>query len=222
MKWESLPAEWGLNDPRKRAHREMGAIGFACGEGVHIGAGEVYFVCTSGGAIKSGQIMRYDPDPADGQRGTLQLFLESVDPRSFNFGDNLTVAPNGHLIVCEDPYFGGEGNFALREVADVFGTPAPCRLRGSHSGRRRLPDRPAPRRQRTRRSVLLAGRRNALRQPLPSGAHLRDKRSLEIRNRPGLEALSGTGGVKDGAARTRRRFLPRHLKNRKERRLKKL
>lgn len=130
VKWETLPAGWGLNDPRKRARREMGAIRFACGEGIHLGASEVYFVCTSGGRMKSGQIMRYDPDPTDPQRGTLQLFLESVDPRAFNFGDNLTVAPNGHLIVCEDPYFGGEGNFALREIGGLFGSPAPCYLRG--------------------------------------------------------------------------------------------
>jgi secreted PhoX family phosphatase len=130
VKWEALPAAWGLDDPRKRARREMGAIRFACGEGIHLGSSEVYFVCTSGGRMKSGQIMRYDPHPTDPQRGTLQLFLESVDPRAFNFGDNLTVAPNGHLIVCEDPYFGGEGNFAMREVAGFFGAPAPCYLRG--------------------------------------------------------------------------------------------
>ena len=130
VKWQTLPSAWGLDDPRKRAHRELGAIRFACGEGIHVGVREVYFVCTSGGAMKSGQIMRYDPDPTDAQRGTLQLFLESVDPRAFNFGDNLTVAPNGHLIVCEDPYFGGEGNFALREIGELFGSPAPCYLRG--------------------------------------------------------------------------------------------
>lgn len=130
VKWETLPDAWGLDDPRKRAHREMDAIRFACGEGIYPGSSEVYFVCTSGGRMKSGQIMRYVPHPTDAQRGSLQLFLESVDPRVFNFGDNLTVAPNGHLFVCEDPYFGGEGNFAMREVADIFGTPAPCYLRG--------------------------------------------------------------------------------------------
>src|SRR5690606_10061511 len=31
-------------------------------------------------------------------------FVESDDITRFNFGDNLTVAPNGHLIVCEDQY----------------------------------------------------------------------------------------------------------------------
>ena len=130
VRWETLPPAWGLDDPRKRARRELGAIGFACAEGIHLGAREVYFVCTSGGRMKSGQIMRFDSDPADPGLGTLRLFLESVDPRAFNFGDNLAVAPNGHLIVCEDPYFGGEGNYALREVAGIFGSPAPAYLRG--------------------------------------------------------------------------------------------
>jgi len=36
--------------------------------------------------------------------GRLQVFVESDDITRFNFGDNLTVAPNGHLIVCEDQY----------------------------------------------------------------------------------------------------------------------
>jgi secreted PhoX family phosphatase len=32
------------------------------------------------------------------------MFVESRDAATFNYGDNLTVAPNGHLIVCEDQY----------------------------------------------------------------------------------------------------------------------
>jgi secreted PhoX family phosphatase len=34
----------------------------------------------------------------------VELFFESESIEQFNFGDNLTVAPNGHLIVCEDQY----------------------------------------------------------------------------------------------------------------------
>ena len=36
--------------------------------------------------------------------GRLQIFVESTEPSMLNFGDNLTVAPNGHLIICEDQY----------------------------------------------------------------------------------------------------------------------
>lgn len=40
----------------------------------------------------------------DGTQDKLQLFLESQDINLYNFGDNLTVCPNGHLLVCEDQY----------------------------------------------------------------------------------------------------------------------
>ncbi len=88
------------DDLRIRGHAD-GAVIFARGEGIHWGDNELYFCCTSGGAAKLGQIMRYQPD-SDG--GKLQLFLESTDPSLFNFGDNLTVGPNNHLFVCEDQY----------------------------------------------------------------------------------------------------------------------
>lgn len=97
------------DDLRLRGHARGAAI-FARGEGIHWGDGELYFTCTSGGTAKLGQIMRYVPSAEEGQPGEteapgkLQLFLESDDPKNFNYGDNLTVAPNGHLIVCEDQY----------------------------------------------------------------------------------------------------------------------
>ena len=52
--------------------------------------------------------MRYQPKTAkasiEHQGGRIQLFLESVDANQYNFGDNLTVTPQGHLLVCEDQY----------------------------------------------------------------------------------------------------------------------
>lgn len=97
------------DDLRIRGQAKGAAI-FARGEGIHWGDNELYFCCTSGGRAEFGQIMRYVPSAFEGTRkesdepGQLQLFLESTDPNSFNFGDNLTVAPNGHLLVCEDQY----------------------------------------------------------------------------------------------------------------------
>lgn len=99
---------------RQRGHRK-GATLFARGEGVHFGRdsdgrGELFFCCTSGGAAKLGQVMRYRPSRFEGQPGErgepgeVALFVESSDAATFNYGDNLTVAPNGHLIVCEDQY----------------------------------------------------------------------------------------------------------------------
>ncbi|MEQ8310812.1 MAG: DUF839 domain-containing protein [Sphingopyxis sp.] len=109
-RWIDLDdVESPVDDLRHRGAK-MGAAVFARGEGIHWGEGELYFTCTSGGAVKQGQIMRYRPslhEGTDRERavpGRLQLFLESTDPAHYSFGDNLTVAPNGHLIVCEDQY----------------------------------------------------------------------------------------------------------------------
>lgn len=95
------------DDLRKRGAR-AGATVFARGEGIHGGDGEIYFTCTSGGPARRGQIMRYRPSPVEGkaaevaQPGQLQLFVETTDPAHFSFGDNLSIAPNGDLMVCED------------------------------------------------------------------------------------------------------------------------
>jgi secreted PhoX family phosphatase len=90
------------DDLRNRGAAD-GALLFARGEGIHMGEGELYFCCTSGGGAKLGQIFRLVPG-RNGEADRLQLFFESTSPDQFNYGDNLTVAPNGHLIVCEDQY----------------------------------------------------------------------------------------------------------------------
>ncbi len=97
------------DDLRKRGHKAGAAI-FARGEGVIWDGDQLYFASTSGGKAKYGQIFRYTPNPLDDGRdaavpsGTLSLFLESNDPAFYNYGDNLCVMPNGHLMVCEDQY----------------------------------------------------------------------------------------------------------------------
>lgn len=112
-----LDAEWiDLSNPespeddlRERGYKDGAAV-FARGEGIHWGDNELYFCCTNGGAKQLGQIMRYQPSLHEGKNGEnatsgrLQLFLESGDPSLYNFGDNLTVTPKGHLLVCEDQY----------------------------------------------------------------------------------------------------------------------
>lgn len=90
-----------LDDLRLRG-AAAGATLFARGEGIHMGRDELYFCCSSGGAARVGQVFRLDLQAAKAER--VQLFFESTSADQFNFGDNLTVAPNGHLIVCEDQY----------------------------------------------------------------------------------------------------------------------
>lgn len=102
VRWIALDnVEAPADDLRKRG-AAGGATLFARGEGIHMGEGELYFTCTSGGAAKLGQIFRLRPQAEGPDR--LQLFYESTDIEQFNYGDNLTVAPSGHLVVCEDAY----------------------------------------------------------------------------------------------------------------------
>jgi hypothetical protein len=95
------------DDLRMRGHAQGAAV-FARGEGAWFGRDEVYFACTNGGPIRCGQIFRYRPAAGEGRddesdaRGTLELFVESDHQRLLKNCDNLTVAPWGDLIVCED------------------------------------------------------------------------------------------------------------------------
>jgi secreted PhoX family phosphatase len=131
----------GRDDLRIRGHA-LGATRFANGEGLHFGRNEFgqsefFFCCTSGGAIKRGQIMRYVPSRWEGRGhveessapGTLELFVESTDPAELNYGDNLTVAPNGHLIVCEDAYVDYDQTLLPREYMPL-GLTTGCYIRG--------------------------------------------------------------------------------------------
>jgi len=108
--WIDLDAVDSPHDDLRLRGAKAGAALFARGEGIWFGQGEFYFCCTSGGKAGLGQIMRYRPSAAEGAAGEkdapgrLQIFVESQDKAMFNYGDNLTVGPNGHLIVCEDQY----------------------------------------------------------------------------------------------------------------------
>ncbi len=90
------------DDLRKRA-AARGAALVARGEGLHMGENAVFACATSGGARKLGQILKLTPGLA-GAPDTVELFFESESEAQFNYGDNLTVAPSGHLFVCEDQY----------------------------------------------------------------------------------------------------------------------
>lgn len=108
--WIDLEDTDSPNDDLRIRGYQSGAVIFARGEGINWGDGELYFCCSTGGAEKVGQVMRYVPSKDEGtdaeknNPGKLQLFFESSDIASFGLGDNIVVAPNGHLIVCEDHY----------------------------------------------------------------------------------------------------------------------
>ena len=108
--WIDLDNPESPDDDLRLQGYNAGAALFARGEGMYWGNNELYFCCTNGGAKNLGQIMRYVPSLSEGRPlekdnpGKLSLFVESDNKQSLNYADNITVAPNGHLIVCEDQY----------------------------------------------------------------------------------------------------------------------
>ncbi|MEN1679905.1 MAG: alkaline phosphatase PhoX [Planctomycetota bacterium] len=104
---ETMRVRWiDLDDPespgddlRYRAF-DAGAARFARGEGIWWTGDDAVFACTSGGVAKIGQLWRYTPGGDD--EGTLELFIEPNDTNLIHNADNLTAAPWGDLVVCED------------------------------------------------------------------------------------------------------------------------
>ncbi len=115
VKQEALSVHWidldGVEAPeddlRYRGY-EQGAARFARGEGIWMGEGEVFFACTNGGPKKFGQVFRYKTSAVEGQEGEaqqpgfLELFAESEDKSVLHMCDNLTIAPWGDILLCED------------------------------------------------------------------------------------------------------------------------
>jgi hypothetical protein len=110
VKWIDLTNVQSPEDDLRQQGYAKGAALFARGEGIHWATDELYFCCTNGGEKQLGQIMKYIPSKFEGKPeeanhpGQLSLFVESPDKLTFNYGDNICVAPNNHLIVCEDQY----------------------------------------------------------------------------------------------------------------------
>lgn len=95
------------NSLRLRGTR-AGAATFARGEGLCAAADEFAFTCTYGGFAKLGQVFIYTPSEFEGSSkeaespGTLRLLAEAGDNSILQNADNLTLAPWGDLVVCED------------------------------------------------------------------------------------------------------------------------
>lgn len=108
VEWIDIDDYESPNDDMRYAGFKSGAARFARGEGMFYGNGEIYFACTNGGAKKYGQIFRYKPSASEGlvgensDPGTLELFIESQELELLKACDNLTVAPWGDVVICED------------------------------------------------------------------------------------------------------------------------
>lgn len=112
---------------RSRGRRDGAAI-FARTEGMWATPDAIYFACTEGGTTSTGkhsdgspltalgpgkgQLWKYTPGAHEGdphehevgaeEGGTLELICEPNDSSVMDHPDNITVAPWGDLIVCED------------------------------------------------------------------------------------------------------------------------
>ncbi len=95
------------NDLRLRGAAK-GAATFARGEGLCVADDRFAFTCTIGGPARIGQVFTYTPSPNEGtaaekdEPGTLTLIAEADETSLLRNCDNLTMAPWGDLIVCED------------------------------------------------------------------------------------------------------------------------
>jgi secreted PhoX family phosphatase len=95
------------NDLRRRG-ASAGAATFARGEGLCVADDEFVFTCTIGGPQRLGQVFSYRPSTLEGQHGEsaepgqLTLIAESTHESLLRNADNITMAPWGDLVLCED------------------------------------------------------------------------------------------------------------------------
>jgi secreted PhoX family phosphatase len=95
-----------------------GAAVFARPEGLFYDSGKIYFVSTSGGLARQGQVFVYDP-----RRETITLIFNSTGtgtgPTECNMPDNIGVSPRGGVVLCED---GGRSPQRMRGLTADGGT----------------------------------------------------------------------------------------------------
>lgn len=125
VRWVDIDNVASPNDDLRFQGWGKGAAKFARGEGLWYGNDAIYFACTNGGKGKHGQIWRYVPSPAEGtpeeakNPGSLELFSEPDDQSLVDRADNLTVAPWGDLLLCEDGS-GGDNLVGITPDGDVY------------------------------------------------------------------------------------------------------
>ena len=112
---DAMPVHWvnldnpdsDTNDLRLRGAAN-GAATFMRGEGLCIAGDDLFLTATTGGPAGLGQVFHYRVSEFEGDRqesespGTLTLFAESDKDSLLRNADNLTMAPWGDLLVCED------------------------------------------------------------------------------------------------------------------------
>lgn len=92
----------------------QGGAFFRRGEGLWHGSGRIHFTCTSAGAAGAGQVWALDP-----RRDLLKLLFESPGATLLDRPDNVTISPQGSVLLCED---GARPNFlrGLTRRGEIF------------------------------------------------------------------------------------------------------
>jgi len=115
VSWMNLDEIDAPKDDLRHRGFAAGAASFSRNEGMWFGNDCVYFAATTGGKKQKGQLWKYYPSAAEGSAGEeaapgkLELFVEPNDGAIIENADNVTVAPWGDLIVCEDEAGDGDG-----------------------------------------------------------------------------------------------------------------
>jgi secreted PhoX family phosphatase len=78
----------------------LGGAQFMGLEGMALQDGVAYFVGSEAGDQELGQVWSFTPGGDDG--GTLKLLYESTDGAVLDQPDNITVSPQGAVVMCED------------------------------------------------------------------------------------------------------------------------
>ena len=109
-----FPVHWvGIADPDRAVFHQgfaAGAARFEKLEGIAPGDSGIYFVSSSGGEARAGQVFHYLPTSA--AAGELRLVFESPSRDILENPDNMVLSPEGGLVLCED----GSGEQFIREL----------------------------------------------------------------------------------------------------------
>ena len=105
VRWVKLEDVDPVGDTLRFEAQSKGAAVWFRGEGAWFHNGEHYFVCSNAGDAGEGQVWCYDP-----RRETVRLIVESTAESLLDGPDNMTVARDGTIYLCEDGSAGTPGS----------------------------------------------------------------------------------------------------------------
>ncbi|WP_088243427.1 alkaline phosphatase PhoX [Calothrix rhizosoleniae] len=105
VSWVKLEDVDPEEDTLRFEAQSKGAAVFWRGEGAWYHRGKHYWVCSGAGDAAEGQVWCYDPDSE-----TVTMIVESTDENLLDGPDNMTVAFDGTIYLCEDGTGGNQGD----------------------------------------------------------------------------------------------------------------